>query len=131
MFPTCWLPCLLIKKYLDSMIKIYHNQRCSKSRCVLDILKESQAKFSVIDYQKNPPTKTELNEILTMLGMKPFDLIRRGEDVFKEKFKAQNLLDDEWLEILIQYPKLIERPIIVNQGKAVIGRPPERVNEIL
>lgn len=113
------------------MIKIYHNQRCSKSRCTLDILKEKGTEMEVIDYQSNPPTTSELKEILRMLGMKPFELLRRGESIFKEKFKGKELSDDEWIEAMIKFPKLIERPIVVNNGKAVIGRPPEKVNEIV
>ncbi len=113
------------------MIKIYHNQRCSKSRCTLDIIKENAEEVDVIDYQANPPTKTELKEILKMLGMKPHELLRKGESIFKENFKGRELSDDEWIDAMIQFPKLIERPIVVNNGKAVIGRPPENVNQIL
>ncbi len=113
------------------MIKIYHNQRCSKSRCTLDILKENAVEIEVIDYQLNPPSTEELKEILGMLEMKPLDLIRKGEDVFKQNFKGKELTDDQWIETMIEYPKLIERPIVVNGEKAVIGRPPENVEKIL
>lgn len=113
------------------MIKIYHNQRCSKSRCTLDILKENEAEMEVIDYQSNPPSVAELKEILKMLGMKPSDLLRKGESIFKENYKGRELSDEEWIAAMIEFPKLIERPIVVNNGRAVIGRPPEKVNEIL
>jgi len=113
------------------MIKIYHNQRCSKSRCTLDILREKSVEIEVVDYQANPPNSDELREILRMLNMKPIDLIRKGEAIFKENFKGEDLTDDEWMTVMIKHPKLIERPIVVNNGKAVIGRPPENVETIL
>ncbi|MEP1096542.1 MAG: arsenate reductase (glutaredoxin) [Cyclobacteriaceae bacterium] len=113
------------------MIKIYHNQRCSKSRCTLDILKEKSVEMEVVDYQINPPSTDELRDILRMLEMKPLDLIRKGEEIFKENFKGKNLTDEEWIAVMIKHPKLIERPIVVNNGKAVIGRPPENVETIL
>lgn len=113
------------------MVKIYHNQRCSKSRNTLEILKESGVDIEVIDYQENPPTKAELKHILKLLGMRPVELIRRGEEIFKENFKGKELSDDAWIEAMIEYPKLIERPIVIRGEKAVIGRPPENVNSIL
>ncbi|MEQ9406036.1 MAG: arsenate reductase (glutaredoxin) [Cyclobacteriaceae bacterium] len=113
------------------MIKIYHNNRCSKSRCTLDILKDKKLDTEIVDYLNNPPTASELKDILQMLGMNPIELIRKGEADFKENFKGKNLSDNEWIKAMIQYPKLIERPIVINNGKAVIGRPPEKVNEIL
>lgn len=113
------------------MIKIYHNQRCSKSRCTLNILKENEVEMEVIDYQSNPPSPDELKDILRMLGMKPMELLRKGESIFKEQFKGKELSDDQWINAMIQYPKLIERPIVVKNGKAIVGRPPEKVNELL
>ncbi len=113
------------------MIKIYHNQRCSKSRCTLDILKEKEVEMDVIDYQLNPPSAGELKKILNMLDMHPVELIRKGEDIFKENFKGKELTDDEWIDVMIKNPKLIERPIVVNGEKAIIGRPPENVEKIL
>ncbi|MEP5612824.1 MAG: arsenate reductase (glutaredoxin) [Cyclobacteriaceae bacterium] len=113
------------------MIKIYHNQRCSKSRCTLDILKEKSVEMEVVDYQANPPSSDELRDILRMLDMKPLDLIRKGEEIFKEHFKGKDLTDEEWIAAMIKYPKLIERPIVVHNGQAVIGRPPENVEKIL
>lgn len=112
------------------MIKIYHNQRCSKSRCTLDILKDKSVEMEVIDYQVNPPSSEELKDILRMLDMKPLDLIRKGEDIYKGNFKGKELSDEEWIDVMIKHPKLIERPIVVNNGRAVIGRPPENVQRI-
>lgn len=113
------------------MIKIYHNNRCSKSRCTLDIINDKESEVEIIDYQLNPPTKDELKEILTMLGVRPIDIVRKGEAIFKENFKGKDLTDDQWMDAMIQHPKLIERPIVVNGDKAVIGRPPENVLNIL
>jgi arsenate reductase (glutaredoxin) len=113
------------------MIKIYHNQRCSKSRCALEILNENESEVEIVDYQQNPPTKDELLNILNMLKLTPLEIIRKGENIFKENFKGKNLSDDEWIDAMLKYPKLIERPIVVNGDKAVIGRPPENVLSIL
>jgi arsenate reductase len=113
------------------MIKIYHNNRCRKSRSTLDILNEKGVEVEVIDYQADPPSKKELKNILKMLGMTPLQLIRKGEDLFKENFKGKDLAYEEWIDAMVKYPKLIERPIVVNGNKAVIGRPPENVENIL
>ncbi len=85
----------------------------------------------MIDYQQNPPSADELADILKMLELKPLELIRKGEDFFRENFKGKDLSDDEWIEVMVENPKLIERPIVINNGRAVIGRPPESVEEIL
>lgn len=113
------------------MIKIYHNNRCSKSRCGLEILENSGQTFEVITYLENTPTTTELKEIISLLGITPLQLVRKGEAIWKENFKNQTFTDDELIAIMVKYPKLIERPIIINGGKAVIGRPPELILEIL
>ncbi len=113
------------------MIQIYHNQRCRKSRSTLEILQNENVEIEVIDYQSNPPSTEELKRILKMLDMKPLELIRRGEDIFKENFKGKDLSDGEWIDAMIKFPKLIERPIVVNRDQAVIGRPPENVEKIL
>lgn len=85
----------------------------------------------VIEYLKDIPTEVELKELITMLGVKPYSLIRRGEADFKENFKGKDLSDDEWIAAMVKYPKLIERPIVVKQKKAVLGRPPENVKTLL
>lgn len=113
------------------MVKIYHNNRCTKSRCTLDILNEKTSDIEIIDYQVNPPSREELKEILEMLGVKPLDIVRKGESIFKENFKGKTLTDEEWIDAMIAFPKLIERPIVVNGNKAVIGRPPENVLNII
>ena len=85
----------------------------------------------VIDYLKTPPNKTELRSLLRKLGMKPLELVRKGENVFKENYASRSLSDDEWLDALVAHPILIERPIVVRGDKAVIGRPTEKVQELL
>lgn len=109
-------------------MKIYHNPRCRKSRETLAILKEKGADFEVVEYLKNTPTKDELKMVLSLLQVKPIDIIRKGESIFKEQFKGKDFSDEEWLNILIENPKLIERPIVITEKQAVIGRPPENVN---
>ncbi|MEQ8904656.1 arsenate reductase (glutaredoxin) [Ekhidna sp.] len=113
------------------MITIYHNPRCSKSRQTLGLLEENGRDFIVKEYLKNPPTKEELKKVIDLLGIKPEQLIRKGEPEFKENFKGKKLTDDEWVDAMIAYPKLIERPIVIEGDKAVLGRPPENVLKIL
>lgn len=109
------------------MTKIYHNPRCAKSRQTLQLLEEKGVKPEVVEYLKTPPKAQELQDILNLLGMRPAQLIRKGEAIFKEKYKGRDLSDTQWIEAMVENPKLIERPIVVKDGKAVIGRPPENV----
>jgi arsenate reductase len=113
------------------MIKIYHNNRCGKSRDALSFLKESGKDFELINYLENTPSVEELTALIAQLNIKPFDLIRKTESIYKENFKGKNLRDAEWIEVMVQNPILIERPIVVVDGKAVIARPTERILEIL
>jgi arsenate reductase len=113
------------------MIKIYHNNRCSKSRSGLQILEESGKDFEVIKYLEEVPSAETLKNIITLLGIQPIQLIRKNEAVWKQEFKNKNLSDDELINAMIENPKLIERPIIINGNKAVIGRPPESILEII
>lgn len=115
------------------MIKIYHNPRCSKSRQGLEIIKESGKEYEVIEYLKEPLTADALKEILKLLNIKPIALVRKNEKIWKEKYKAQekDLSDDDIIDAMLEEPKLIERPIVVNEDKAVIGRPPEDIDSIL
>lgn len=112
-------------------MKIYHNTRCSKSRCALDILHEQHEEPEVVEYLKTPPTREEIADIVRMLDMKPLDVIRKNEAIFKEKYKGKDLSDDQWIDAMTEHPVLIERPIIVKDGKAIIARPPEKVLEFL
>ena len=113
------------------MIKIYHNNRCSKSRLGLNALEESGKDFEVVKYLENIPSKEELVNIIGLLGIKPIELVRKNEAIWKEKFKGKELTDSEVIEAMLEYPKLIERPIVVNGDKAVIGRPTENILDII
>ena len=113
------------------MIKIYHNNRCSKSRQGLQLLEESGKKFEVVKYLENIPTKEELISIIEKLQIKPIDLVRKNEAIWKENFKGKELSDSEVISAMAQYPKLIERPIVINGNKAAIGRPLENITNIL
>ena len=109
----------------------YHNPRCRKSRETLEFLKEKGIEPELFLYLKTPPTFDELKEVIKKLGIKPYDLIRRNEKIFKENFKGKEFSDDEWIKIMTENPKLIERPIIITDDKAVVGRPKEKVLELL
>ncbi|MEO1011838.1 MAG: arsenate reductase (glutaredoxin) [Bacteroidota bacterium] len=113
------------------MIKIYHNPRCKKSREGLEVLEQSGKPFEVIKYLEEIPTKEELREILGCLAISPENLVRKNEAIWKEKFRGRLLSDEDILDAMIQYPKLIQRPIVVNGNKAVLGRPSELIREIL
>lgn len=112
-------------------MKIYHNPRCSKSRQGLEILQNSNLQFETIKYLDTPISETELTEIIQLLGIAPIDLVRKNEAVWKENFKGKELTDSEIMKAMVDNPKLIERPIVINNGKAVIGRPPELIKTIL
>ena len=116
-----------------SDIKIYHNPRCSKSRQTKVILDGKNLEYQVIEYLDQPPSEQELVDILKMLGKPALELVRTGEAMFKELglSKTDDLTDEQWIKIMVGNPKLIERPIIVADGKAALGRPPEGVLEIL
>ncbi len=113
------------------MITIYHNPRCSKSRQGIALLEESGKKFKIITYLKELLTKEELNLIIKKLGLEPIDLIRKNEQIWKENYKGKSLSNEEIIEIMLENPKLIERPIVSNNDKAVIGRPTEKIHTIL
>jgi len=112
-------------------IKIYHNPRCSKSRNTLALLEEQGVDAEVVKYLETPPSKEELKALLKMLGMTARELMRIKEEVYKE-LGLKDVADEEALiEAMVANPKLIERPIVVKDGKAVIGRPIENVVELL
>ncbi len=113
------------------MIKIYHNPRCRKSREGLQILEASGKDFEIREYLKEVSSKEELTSVIETLGIKPMDLIRKNEAVWKENFKGKEMTDDEIINAMISFPKLIERPIVLNGTKAVVGRPPEIIHSIL
>lgn len=112
-------------------MKILHNNRCSKSRCGLQILEDSGAKFEVVNYLDNPLSAAELESLLKKLNMPAEAIIRKGEKDFKENFKGKTLSEQEWIAAMVKFPKLIERPIVIKGDKAVVGRPPENINSLL
>ena len=119
-------------KRAKTMITIYHNPRCSKSRATLEILKDKGIEPKIVEYLKTPPDAETLNGFIKKLGMEPRDLMRKGEAPYKELQLNEKEKDPkELIEAMVQNPILIERPIIVNGDKVALGRPPENVLEIL
>ena len=113
-------------------VKIYHNPRCSKSRQTLQLLEENGVQAEVIQYLKTPPSADELDAILTLLDLQPRELMRTREAEYKATGMDNPDLDrDTLIAGMVNTPKLIERPIVLANGKAAIGRPPESVLEIL
>ena len=112
-------------------MKIYHNPRCSKSRQTLALLQENGIEPDVVLYLDNIITSNELRSLLAKLGISPMQLVRKGETVWKEKYKDMELSDDQVIEAMIANPKLIERPIVVKDELAVLGRPPENILELI
>ncbi|WP_405572214.1 arsenate reductase (glutaredoxin) [Winogradskyella sp. Asnod2-B02-A] len=113
------------------MIKIYHNPRCSKSRLGLALLEESGKEFEIIKYLEDKLSSKTLTSIISKLGIKPIDLVRKNEAIWKSDYKNKTLTDQELIEAMVKHPKLIERPIVINGDKAVIGRPTEKILEII
>jgi arsenate reductase len=116
---------------MSNKIEIYHNKRCSKSRCALDILNNRDEQLIIHDYLKTPPTKKQLKDLLAKLGIKASELVRKKEPVYLEKFKDKKFNETEWITILTENPILIERPIVVDGYGAIIARPPELLEEFL
>ncbi len=113
-------------------VTIYHNPRCTKSRQTMDLLAENGFAPETVEYLKSPPTAEKLKEILTLLGMAPRDLMRKKEDEYAELgLDNPSLTDAELIGFMVKHPILMERPIVLANGKAAIGRPPEQVLEIL
>ena len=112
-------------------MKIYHNPRCSKSRQTLNIIKESGQDVDIVEYLKTPPTVEELEEVLKKLNLPVEYLIRTGEEIYKTEYKGKDLSDEEWIKALVEHPKMLERPIVVKDDQAILGRPPENVNKLL
>jgi arsenate reductase len=112
-------------------ITIYHNPRCAKSRSTLAIIRERGFEPVIVEYLETPPTRVELLAIVRKLGIRPEQLVRKGEALYKDRFAGKALSDDQWLDALLKHPALIERPIVVRGGQAVIGRPPENVEQLL
>lgn len=109
------------------MIKIYHHNRCRKSREGLQTLKELGQEFEIIDYISNPLGVDKLTELIAILNIAPESLIRKSETIWKSDYKGKELSDNELIQAMVKHPKLIERPIVIRGKKGVIGRPNERI----
>ena len=113
-------------------VTIYHNPRCSKSRATLKLLEDKGVEVRIVEYLKTPPSKAEMKNILDGLGMEPRELMRRKEAPYKDlKLADESLGKDELIEAMVENPVLMERPVVVNNGKYALGRPPENVLSIL
>lgn len=112
---------------------ILHNPRCTKSRETLQLLRERGVELPVIEYLQQPPTKAELRKVCALLGIKPLQLVRTKEALFAELGLSPDngYTDAQWLDVLAQHPRLMERPIVVRKGRAALGRPPENVLSLL
>jgi arsenate reductase len=114
-----------------SKFTIYHNPRCSKSRNTLALLEERGVSLDIVLYLETPPDRKQIRNLLSMLGMSAGDLVRRGEQDYKSCGLDRNSTDEEIVNAMATHPKLIERPIVVKGRKAVLGRPPENVLELI
>ena len=113
------------------MLTIYHNPRCRKSRETLNLIQGAGQEVKIIEYLKNPPSEENLKQIIKKLGISVVDLLRKNEAIFKEKYKGKEISEDQWIKILSKNPILIERPIVVKDENAILGRPPENVLKLL
>jgi len=117
---------------MTDKVTIYHNPRCSKSRQTMEILHSNSVEPEVVEYLNTPPDYETLDNLLNMLNIEPRQLMRKGEAEYKENNLAdESLTREQLIEAMVKFPKLMERPVVVKDGKAAIGRPPETVLEIL
>lgn len=116
---------------MDKKMTIYHNPRCSKSRQTLQLMRDADVEPEIVQYLKEPLSVADLEMILAKLHVKPQAIIRKGEKEFKAHYKDKDFTDREWIKILSENPKLIERPIVIKGNTGVIGRPPENVESLL
>ncbi|MFH1121852.1 MAG: ArsC/Spx/MgsR family protein [Bacteroidota bacterium] len=108
------------------MIIVYHNPKCRKSRAGLEYVKQHDPSAIVVEYIREGITMEDVQKLISMLGIRPFDLVRTQEEYYRENLKDQNPSDEEWYKILAGNPKLIRRPVVVSNGKAVLADPPEK-----
>ena len=109
------------------MYTVYHNPRCKKSRAGLEFVKSKTNDVEVVEYLKNPLSEEEFKKLLMKLNKKPLEMVRTQEAIYKSDFKGRNFTDDEWVKIMLEHPKLIKRPIVVKNNKAVWGDPAEEI----
>jgi arsenate reductase (glutaredoxin) len=115
----------------EAMIKVYHNPKCRKSREGLKYLQDKGVDFKVVNYIKDGITEKELSEIVLKLNVKPADIVRKQEDIYRKELKGRKFTDSEWIKILVENPRLLQRPIVIARHKAVIAQPPEKADELL
>ena len=108
-------------------MKIYHNPRCSKSRKTLELIKEKNIKIEIIEYLKTPLTTEEIKLLLSKLDIRAIEIVRVNESIWKEKYQSKKMLEDEIVHAIATHPKLIKRPIVTTNKKAIIGNPPKNV----
>jgi len=113
------------------MITIYHNPRCRKSREGLELLENSGQDYSIVKYLEDTLSEDELKHIITKLDINPIDLVRTKETIWKQEFKNKELSDNAIIKAMVAHPKLIERPIVIKGNQAVIGRPKEKILDII
>jgi arsenate reductase len=113
------------------MLKIYHNPRCMKSRAGFEYLKSKTSNFEVVDYLKTGLKKADIKEILLKTNLKPLDLVLKQEELYKKELKGRSFTDEEWIRIICESPKLLQRPIVVAKHKAVLGDPAEKIDEVM
>lgn len=112
------------------MTTLYHNPRCSKSRQALKLLEDTKEPVNVLLYLKEVPTIADIKKIVSLLNISAAQLVRKGEPIWKEKYKGKDISEEQIIQAMHEHPKLIERPIAIKNGRAVIGRPPETVLEL-
>jgi arsenate reductase (glutaredoxin) len=113
------------------MITIYHNPKCRKSRAGLQYIQDKGLQCTIVEYLKTPLTREQLKDLLMKLNMRPLEIVRTQEDEFKEKLKGKTFTEEEWITILLENPKLIQRPIVVNNHKAVLAHPVDEIDRLL
>ncbi|MBS7333320.1 MAG: arsenate reductase (glutaredoxin) [Weeksellaceae bacterium] len=113
------------------MYTVLHNSRCGKSRDAIKMMEEAAVEFEVREYLKDELSFDELKNVITQLKVSPIDIVRTNELIWKEKFKGKDFSDDELIKIMVENPKLIQRPIVLRDGKGVIGRPAENITEFI
>ena len=112
------------------MYTIYHNPRCKKSRAGLHYATEKKMEFQVREYLKEPLSEAELTSLVMKLHVKPRELVRTQEEAYRKELKGLNLNDEEWIKVMVENPRLIHRPIVEGKYKAVVGDPPENIDQL-
>ncbi len=113
------------------MITVYHNPKCRKSRAGLQYLQDKGIECSIVEYLKKPFTREQFKDLLMKLNLRPVDIVRTQEDEFKESLKGKTFTDEEWITIMLENPKLIQRPIVVKGYKAVIGQDMAEIDRLV